>query len=45
MLASFSPNEEEDDGADGSRYADMDNPITLRRNGSHTEVGITRRSA
>ena len=45
ILAPFSPNEEEDDGGNGARYADMSSPITLHLSGSHTEVGITRRSA
>jgi hypothetical protein len=39
MAVSFSPNKEEDDGGNNSRYADINSPITLDRKGSHTRSG------
>jgi hypothetical protein len=44
MPASFSPNEERDDGHRSSRYADPYAAIALARKDFVIEIGITRRS-
>jgi hypothetical protein len=45
MIASFSREQEGEDGQNRRRYANPDTPITPVCKDFHAEVGITRRSA